>query len=75
MWASIGAAIWSVIGPYVMPLLAAFAGDRYRAQADEIKQLKAENEQKQSALDLNRLGGSVVGSAARLRQSRWNRPD
>ncbi len=43
MWASIGAAIWGVLGPYIMPILAAFAGERYRAQLDRIKQLEAEN--------------------------------
>lgn len=74
MWASIGAALWGLLEPYIMPILAAFAGDTYRKQLDQIKQLEAENAQKQAAVDMLKIdAGPIAGSADRLRVSPWNR--
>lgn len=74
MWAKIGAAIWVFLQPYITPLLAAFAGEEWRRQLEEIKQLETERDAKQAAIDLLRSDNSpVAGSAKRLRDSRWNR--
>lgn len=71
---AVWAPLWAFIAPYITPLMAALAGERYRAQLDRIKELEAENEQKQAALALGHIdSGPVLGAADRLRASKWNR--
>lgn len=75
MWATIGQAIWGILQPYIVPFMAAIAGEEWRRQYDAVKTAKADAEQKQAALDLAKVGRDepVAGAADSLRASKWNR--